>query len=55
VADFRTLAAERAWNPEVLFNMFLHGVSDELAARELQMDLDSLIALTIWIDGRLRE
>ena len=57
--DFRTLAAESAWNPEALFNMFLHGVSeevkDELAARELQTDLDSLIALTIGIDGRLRE
>lgn len=25
--DFRTLAAESAWNPEALFDMFLHGVS----------------------------
>ena len=36
-----------------------HGVSevvkDELAARELPTEFDSLIALTIGIDGRLRE
>jgi hypothetical protein len=35
--------------------MFLHGVLEEvkhkLAARELPTDLDSLIALTIRIDG----
>ncbi|XP_045080421.1 uncharacterized protein LOC123492194 [Coregonus clupeaformis] len=57
--DFRTFAAESAWNPESLFDTFLHGLSevvkDELAARELPMDLDSLIALTIRIDRRLRE
>ena len=50
-----TLAAESTWNQEALFNMFLHRVSDEvkdeLAARKLQMDLDSLIALTIRITG----
>jgi hypothetical protein len=49
--DFSTLAAESAWNQEALFDMFLHGVSeevkDELADRELPTDLDSLIALTI--------
>jgi hypothetical protein len=42
------VVAESAWNPEALFNMFFHGllevVKDELAARELPMDLDSLIA-----------
>ena len=47
--DFRTLAAESAWNPEALFHMFLHGLSEvvkhELAAREPPMDLDSLIDL----------
>ena len=57
--DFHTLAAEGAWIPEALFDTFLHGLSeevkDELAARELPMDLDSLIALTIRIDGRLQE
>ncbi|XP_071031219.1 VPS10 domain-containing receptor SorCS1-like [Oncorhynchus clarkii lewisi] len=39
--------------------MFLHGlleeVKDELAARELLTDLDLFIALTIRMDGRLRE
>lgn len=30
-------------------------IKDELAARELPVDLDCLIALTIRIDGRLRE
>ena len=53
--DFLMLTAEIAWNPEALFDTFLHGVSeevkDELAAREQLMDLDSLITLTIWIDG----
>ena len=57
--DFHTLAAKSAWNQEALFDMFLHGASeevkDELAARELPTDLDSLIALTIRIDVRLRE
>jgi hypothetical protein len=57
--DFCTLAAEGAWNPEVLFDTFLHKllgeVKDEFAAWELPTDLESLIALTIWIDGQLRE
>ena len=53
--DFHMLAADGTWNPEALF---LHGLSEdvkELAAREPPTDLDSLIALTIRIDGRLRE
>ena len=45
--DFSTLATDSAWNPEVLFDMFLHGMSeevkDELAAQELLTDLDSLM------------
>ena len=57
--DFRTLAAESAWNPESLFNTFLHGIServkDDLAAWELPMDLNFLIALTIGIAGQLWE
>jgi hypothetical protein len=57
--DFRTLAAESAWIPEALFDMFLHGISEEvkdkLAAWELPTDLDSHITLTICIDERLRE
>ena len=28
--DFRTLAAVSAWNPEALFDMFLHSVSEEV-------------------------
>ena len=27
--DFRTLAAEGAWNPEALFGTFLYGLSEE--------------------------
>ena len=57
--DFRMLAPESAWNPESLFDTFLHGLSEgikaELAAWELARDLDSPIALTIRINGRLRE
>jgi hypothetical protein len=57
--DSRKLAAESAWNPEALFDMFLHGVSeevmDELAAQELPTHLDSLIALAIHIDVQLWE
>jgi hypothetical protein len=60
VADYVVdLAAESAWNVEALFDMFLQGllevVKDELAARELPMDLNSLIALTIRTDGQLWE
>ncbi|XP_045570093.1 trichohyalin-like [Salmo salar] len=43
--DFRMLAVESAWNPEALFDMFQHGVSEEvkdkLAAGELPTGLDS--------------
>jgi hypothetical protein len=57
--DFCTLAAECTWNLEALFDTFLHGLSeevkDELAVRELLTDLKSLITLTSWTDGRLRE
>ena len=57
--DFRTLAAESSWNPEALFDTFLHqwleGRKDDLAVREIPLDLDSLIAHSIRIDGRLRE
>ena len=53
--DLCTLAAESTWNMDALFDMYLHGVSeevkDELAARELPTDLDSLIVLTFRIDG----
>jgi hypothetical protein len=57
--DFCTFSAESVWNLESLFDMFLHDLSevvkDELAAQELPMDLNSLVALTIWIDGQLQE
>ena len=57
--DFCMLAAESAGNPEALFDIFHHDISEEvkgeLAARELPTDFDSLIALAIRIDGRLRE
>jgi hypothetical protein len=55
-----TLAAESAWNPELLYGMFLHSmflhcvseeVKDELASQELPTDLNSLTALTIRING----
>ena len=53
------MAAESAWNLESLVDTFLHRLSedvkDELDAWDLSMDLDSLIALTIKIDRRLRE
>ena len=59
VVDLQPLAAESAWNREALFDMFLHGVSEEvkdkLAARVLPTEHDSLIAMTIRIDGRLWE
>ena len=49
VVDFYMLAAESACNPEALFEMFFHGLSEvvkhELAVQELPIDLDSLIAL----------
>uniref|UniRef100_A0AAZ3SS91 DUF4939 domain-containing protein n=1 Tax=Oncorhynchus tshawytscha TaxID=74940 RepID=A0AAZ3SS91_ONCTS len=57
--DFCTLAVESAWNQEALFDMFLHDISEEvkdvIAARELATNLDSLIALTIHIDGQFWE
>jgi hypothetical protein len=57
--DFRTFASESAWNPVSFLDTFLNGLSeevkDELAAQELPVDLDSLIALTIQLDGRIRE
>lgn len=52
------LATEIAWNPESLFDTFLHGLSEEikneLAAQEFLLGLDSLFALTLRLDGRLR-
>lgn len=57
--DFRTLAADSSWNSDSLFDAFLNGLSDiikdELAARELPPDLDSLVNLSMRIDSRLRD
>lgn len=57
--DFRTLATESSWNLDALFHTFLHelskGIKDKLAALEIPLDLDSLITLSIRIDGRLQE
>ena len=57
--DFRTIAADSGWNAPPLLAAFYHGLSDrikdELAARDLPAGLDDLIALSIRIDGRLRE
>lgn len=57
--DFRTLAAESDWNPASLFDAFYNGLSDrikdELTTRDPPADLDSLVALAVRIDVRLRE
>ena len=56
--DFRTLAVDSAWTRKrcSTCSYSVSGeVKVELAARGLPMDLDSLISLTIRIDGRLRE
>lgn len=56
--DFRILASRSNWNPGALLDAFLHGLSDyikdELACRDLPADLDSLIALSIRVDQRIR-
>jgi hypothetical protein len=53
------LAVESSWHHEALFDEFMQGVSkevkDEVVAWELPTDLESLIAFTFRIDGRLRE
>lgn len=53
------MAAESNWNTPALFDAFYNGLSDrikdELAARDLPVDLDALVALAIRIDGRLQE
>ncbi|KAK9521450.1 hypothetical protein VZT92_021255 [Zoarces viviparus] len=57
--EFRTIAAESNWNASSLLDAFYHGLSDclkdELAARDLPAGLDELVALSIHIDGYLRE
>uniref|UniRef100_A0A4W5LKJ1 Retrotransposon gag domain-containing protein n=1 Tax=Hucho hucho TaxID=62062 RepID=A0A4W5LKJ1_9TELE len=57
--EFRTIAARSGWNDEALRVCFQGGLSeplqDELATREPAGDLESLIALAIRLDNRLRE
>ena len=56
---FRTLAAESGWNSAALFDFFLKGLAapirELLVPLDLPSDLDSLIALAIRTDNRLRE
>ncbi len=56
---FRTIAAGNRWNNEALMVCFQGGLSeplqDELATREPVADLESLIAVAIRLDNRLRE
>lgn len=57
--EFRTIAAKSGWNDEALRVCFQGGLSeplqDELATREPAEDLESLIAMAIRLDNRLRE
>lgn len=57
--DFRTLAAEAAWDDSALQSVFVNGLSeqlkDELALKDESKDLDDLITTAIRIDNRLRE
>ncbi len=57
--EFRTIAAGSRWNNEALMVCFQGGLSeplqDELATREPAADLESLIAVAIRLDNRLRE
>lgn len=57
--EFRTLAAESAWNPAALLDAFLEGLSgelkDHLAPLDLPATLEGLIALAIRIDNRLQD
>lgn len=56
---FWTLAAESGWNEVALYDVFLKGlaghVQERLLPLDLPSDLDSLIALAIRTDNRLRE
>lgn len=56
--EFRSLAAELAWNNAALVAVFLEGLSEELqdetAARDLPDDLENLITYLSFIDERIR-
>lgn len=57
--EFRTLAAEARWDEAALRAVFVKGLKeqlkDELAARDVPADLQSLIDLVSRLDSRLRE
>uniref|UniRef100_A0A803J4Y9 CCHC-type domain-containing protein n=1 Tax=Xenopus tropicalis TaxID=8364 RepID=A0A803J4Y9_XENTR len=57
--DFRTLAAEVAWNNDALVAAFWQGlnegIKDELAARDLPTQFEQLVSLVIRIDSRIKE
>lgn len=57
--EFRTLAAEAGWDNVALQSVFVNGLSeqlkDELALKDDEDNLDSLISTAIKIDNRLRE
>uniref|UniRef100_A0A8C9Y649 CCHC-type domain-containing protein n=1 Tax=Sander lucioperca TaxID=283035 RepID=A0A8C9Y649_SANLU len=59
VIEFRTLAVESEWNETSLQAAFYQGLSeqlkDELISYPEPSDLDSLIALSIRVDNRIRE
>uniref|UniRef100_A0A8C9ZYC4 CCHC-type domain-containing protein n=1 Tax=Sander lucioperca TaxID=283035 RepID=A0A8C9ZYC4_SANLU len=59
VIEFRTLAVESEWNEKSLQTAFYQGLSeqlkDELISYPEPSDLDSLIALSIRVDNRIRE
>lgn len=60
VIEFRTLAVESGWNEESLQVFFFYqGLSeqlkDELISYPESRDLDSLVALAIRVDNRVRE
>ncbi|XP_016332899.1 uncharacterized protein LOC107681197 [Sinocyclocheilus anshuiensis] len=57
--EFRTIAAGSRWNDEALMVCFQGGLSeplqDDLATREPAADLETLFAMAIRLDNRLRE
>ena len=56
--EFRILAAGGNWNDEALMSAFRRGLSDtikDLMLRDRPSSLDSLIALALQVDERLRE
>lgn len=57
--EFRTIAADSGWNPLALFDAFINGLSDpikdQLAPLDLPEHLDSVIAMAVRIDNRLRD